>query len=115
MAKDVNELIASRMSEEELLRSIIDMAHVYGYLVAHFRSAWTQKGYRTPVQGDAGFLDLVLLHPEKKRLIFVELKSMKGKCSEYQQFWIDGLQGIVEVYVWNPRHWISGEIEEIFK
>lgn len=86
------------MSESDLQRAIIGAAHVCGYLVAHFRPAQTEQGWRTPVEGDAGFLDLVLARPGTTFLW--ELKGWQGvkrpqlgKVSESQVAWIAALQG----------------------
>lgn len=47
-----------------------------------------------------GFPDLVIVG---ERLIFVELKSARGRISKEQREWIDDLESAgVEVYVWRP-------------
>ena len=91
------------ISEREFLDSVIDLAHVFGYLVAHFRPAMTKHGWRTAVAGDgAGYPDLCLVKSE--RLIYAELKSNKGKVTEQQQRWLGVLKatGKCDVYVWRP-------------
>ena len=77
--------ISDDVSEREFLATIIDIAHMTGWLVSHQRPAWTEKGYRTAIQGDAGFVDLVLLRD--RHLIFAELKSSKGKLTADQVHW----------------------------
>jgi hypothetical protein len=42
-----------KMSETDLQRTIIDACKIYGFKVSHFRPAKTERGWRTPVQGDA--------------------------------------------------------------
>ncbi|MCJ7634177.1 VRR-NUC domain-containing protein [Candidatus Bathyarchaeota archaeon] len=100
------------ISEEDFLRQVIDLAHVYGWKVAHFRPAQTARGWRTAVQGDgAGFPDLVLV---RERVIFAELKSEKGKVSDAQWAWKDVLQSaMAEFYIWRPSEW--DEIVECLK
>lgn len=98
-------------SEAEFTDAVIAEAQSAGWLVTHFRHAWTEKGYRTPVQGDAGFPDLVLV---RERVIFAELKSKTGRVSKDQHQWLDTLLGVVEastmppplaVYIWRPSQW----------
>lgn len=96
-----------RIGEAEFLGAILECAKVFGWRVCHFRPAWTAKGYRTPVQGDAGFPDLVLCRGADKRLAFIEVKSDKGKLLPKQKEWLDDLKatGRCEVYCWRPTHW----------
>lgn len=57
----------------------------------------------TSIHSPRGFPDLVLVSPERKRVIFAELKTEQGKVSEHQQAWIEALrQAGAEVYVWRP-------------
>jgi hypothetical protein len=45
-----------QMSEAELQQNVIDMAHVFGWLVHAERPAMRADGtWRTPIQGDKGF------------------------------------------------------------
>lgn len=99
----------SLISEDAFTRQVMDLAHAYKWLVAHFRPAMNRRGqWSTAVQGDgAGFPDLVLLRQD--RLIMAELKSAKGKVSPAQQTWLNGLKRAnVECYVWRPA-----DIDEI--
>jgi len=126
------------MSEEAFTTQVIAMAKARGWLTAHFRPAMTKRGkWVTAVQGDGkGFPDLVLVRREVVRMsdtpdrcfhgvvifaqpnipcefpgrvIFAELKSMRGALTEEQQEWIDTLKAAgQEVYVWRPS-----DIEEI--
>ena len=107
--------IAALIKEEDLLAMVIDLAHLKGWLVSHFRPAWSSKGYRTPVQGDKGFPDLVLV--KGKRLLFVELKSEKGKLWLEQENWRQVLSGVkgVKYYLWRPVDWLAGKIEKELK
>jgi len=91
------------MSEEDLVRDAIEAAHLYGWLVAHFRQAMTKHGnWVTPVAGDGkGFPDLVLVHPESETIIFAECKSSKGRLTEEQKIWIKAVGG----QVWRPQDW----------
>lgn len=89
------------LSEQAFQKQVLDLAKLCGWLVAHFRPAWTGKGWRTPVQADgAGFPDLVLVKPP--RLIFAELKAQGRKTTPDQDKWLDILRTVpgVEVYLW---------------
>ncbi len=102
------------MSEEDLLREVIGMAHAYGWLVAHFRAAKTEKGWRTPVQADGrGFFDLVLM---RDRVLFVELKSTRGGSDDDQKEWMQtALRAGAECYLWRPSDLRNGTIREALR
>lgn len=99
------------MTESELQAAVIELARLLGYLVAHFRPAQTERGWRTAVQGDGkGFPDLVLAG--RGRVLFVELKGAAGKLSDEQVGWLGLLKlSGAETFVWRPRDWSSGAIE----
>ena len=101
------------MTEAQFQRSVIELARLNGWKVAHFRPAQNGKGaWRTPVAADgAGFPDLVLV---KDRVIFAELKTDKGRVSPAQREWLDVLTearvkaqstGVVDVVIWRPKDW----------
>jgi hypothetical protein len=97
-------------TETELQDAVIELAHLFGWRVAHFRSARTAHGWTTPVSGDGkGFPDLVLV---RERIVFAELKSARGTLTVEQQDWLHAL-GIAEVecHVWRPEQWEDGTIE----
>lgn len=103
------------MNEAELSANVIEAARLRGWVVAHFRPARTEHGWRTPVEADgAGFPDLVLARPP--RLIFAELKGERGRLSEPQQAWLELLgevEGPLEVFVWRPEHWLAGAVDAV--
>lgn len=101
----MTELRALRMSEEQFTQRVIDTARLYGWLVCHFRPARTGRGrgWATPIQGDSGFVDLVLarkgvvLHPELK---------VNGKKPRPDQ--VSWGEAIGESYrLWYPEDWDS--------
>jgi hypothetical protein len=113
--------LAKAMSEEQLVNHIIAASQSLGYLVAHFRPAKTEKGWRTAMQGDVGFPDLVMANG--KVIIFAECKRWdpKAKVADEQERWLrmvdvtagHGILGLVWVYVWRPTNWLDGTIERI--
>ena len=101
------------MTEAQFQRSVIELAQLNGWKVAHFRTAQNSKGaWRTPVAADgAGFPDLVLV---KDRVIFAELKTNRGRVRPEQRAWHDALTearvkaqstGVVDAVVWRPKDW----------
>lgn len=105
---------AAHETESELQTKVIEIAHAFGWRVAHFRAARTQYGWRTPVQADgAGFPDLVLVHrgahPGAGRVLFRELKGAgRLRISADQAAWLDDLDaGGADVALWRPADWSS--------
>lgn len=105
------------MTEAQFLATVIETAHLFGWMVAHFRPAQTARTVRTkdgrtksvwatPVQGDGvGWPDLVLVR--SARMLCWELKSEKGRLRPEQQEWLDCLGQIpgAEVAVYRPSDW----------
>jgi hypothetical protein len=69
-------------------QKIVDIAHLWGWKVASFRPAGTNKGWRTPVKYDGkGYPDLTLVHP-KGFIVFAEIKrETGGTFSDEQREW----------------------------
>lgn len=90
--------------EKEFQREVVNHARLHGW----------RKIYHTYFsdRSEAGFPDLVLVRPG--RIVFAELKTMKGKVSPTQDEWLTALMdGGAEVYTWRPCCWNSGEIEKV--
>ena len=89
------------MTEREWQDFIIELATWQGWLVYH-----THDSRRSA----AGFPDLVLVHPQKRRVIFAELKDAKRALTDDQNKWMQALTLVaeqatnVEAYVWRPHH-----------
>jgi hypothetical protein len=98
---------ALAQTEEDLQCAVVELAHLCGWMVFHPRPARTERGWRTALQGDAGYPDLTLVHRKQKRIACVELKSERGRVSEPQRRWLDALEEIegVEVFTWRPSDW----------
>ncbi len=90
-----------KMSESDLQTAIVDLAHLYGWRIAHFRPAQTKYGWRTPVSADGkGFPDLCLVKGGK--LIFWEVKSGYSPLREEQDEWLKRLgrvDGVIAMVV----------------
>jgi hypothetical protein len=103
------------MTEKELQKLIIDVAHLFGWMVAHFRSVETKRqGWQTPVQADGqGFPDLCLV---RDRVVFVEVKVGYNKLSVHQERWRDRIIASgTEWYEWREDHWQAGEVEKVLR
>lgn len=103
---------APPMSEDDLLRTVIDMAQRMGVLVAHFRPAQSKTGrWLTAVQGDGkGFPDLVVAGGGG--VLFRELKAAKGSTTPEQRRWLGMLTTAeADADVWRPADLQSGRIE----
>lgn len=60
----------------------------------------------------AGYLDLSMLHPNKRTVLVAELKKVGGYPSLEQRIWLaawrccaEGLEGRVVVKLWTPADW----------
>ena len=83
--------------EKDWQRTVRDLAATLGY----------RRAYHTfdSRRSDTGFPDLVLVSPERRRIVYLELKREKGKLSDPQAQWIRDLHRAgAEVYVARPRH-----------
>jgi hypothetical protein len=88
-------------SEREFQREVVQRAKSLGWFIFHALPGQGRNKHLTLFIGKRGFPDLVLCRPP--RLLFVELKSEKGKVSNDQREWLDALRACgVEVYVWRP-------------
>lgn len=95
--------------ETDFQNNVIQLAHLRGWIAAHFRGVFdaNAKRWMTPVGADGkGFPDLVLV---RERVIFAELKAKTGRLRPDQVVWLDKLRETgAEVYVWRPK-----DLEEI--
>jgi hypothetical protein len=95
------------MTGGQLQEAIIEMAHAFEWRVAHFRPALTKHGWRTPVSADGkGFPDLLLVHPERKLVLYREIKTKYEKLSPEQAEWGAWLLAAGQDYaVYRPDDW----------
>jgi hypothetical protein len=102
------------VTERELQDWIVGTARLLGWRNAHFRPAWTEKGWRTASSYDAqGWPDLCLV---RERIVFAEIKLEHGRLSPEQVAWLDALRDAgAEVYVWKPADWTSGAVEDVLR
>lgn len=89
-----------RNAPEAILQDkVIHLARMNGFRVQHSRPVQQANGrWLTAIQGDPGFVDLVLAHPERG-VLFLELKSDTGKLSPGQVMWRNALVPHVEYWL----------------
>ncbi len=92
------------MKESYFQSQVIMLARLHGWLVMHTRAVEIRPGvWKTPIQGHAGFPDLVLAH-QTRGVIFAELKSDMGRLSDKQELWCQTLcDAGMEHHVWRPK------------
>lgn len=89
------------VTEASWQRTVTDALRVHGWNVFADRVAW---------RSDAGYPDLTAVNVKQKRVIWVELKTEKGKLSEKQQHWRDLLiEAGQEHFVWRPSDWDAAQ------
>lgn len=95
-------------SEEAFTNAVIDLARMAGWLVHHDRGRM-----KAHIQGNAGFPDLVMVHPYRGirpflgRMIFAELKMPTKNLEADQYAWFRALSMAqpLDVEVWRPDDW----------
>lgn len=90
----------TRNAPEALLQAkVIQLARMNGFKVHHSRPVQQANGkWLTAIQGDAGFVDLVLAS-RSRGVLFLELKSDTGKLTPGQVAWQIELAPWVEYWV----------------
>ena len=108
--------IQAPMGEREFQDCVIAYAQSHGWKVAHFRpSRVKRKGketWETPFIANArGYPDLTLV---RERVVWIELKSEKGKLTDDQTRWLVWLSDAGQECHWfRPSDW--AKIQEILK
>ena len=94
-----------RELERDFQKCVINLAQLYGWRVMHTRPGrcWVRgkETWRTPIEGDEGFPDLVLARDGVS--IHAELKSETGKPSQEQLDWLAALGDSARL--WRPSDW----------
>lgn len=91
MTRRIDRIVVTEADLREQIRTLCDL---FG---------WKMYFSWTSIHSPRGFPDLVLANLGQRRVIFAELKSEKGKLTEYQQEWLDTLKACGQtVYVWRP-------------
>lgn len=107
MTLDTRAMLLATASEAEFQAAIVALARRLGYLVHAERPARTQHGWVTPIQGVAGWVDLALIHPERKVLHLWECKTQRGRPTPEQLAWLAALARCtsVDARLFRPSDW----------
>jgi hypothetical protein len=92
-------------TEASFQQAVLEAALHCGWRRHHTRKARTLRGWRTPLQGDAGYQDLTLVRGP--RVIAAECKLARGRLSDDQKAWLRAWLAVpgVEVYIFRPQYW----------
>lgn len=102
---EYNAQIAAGMSEAKLQELVTGLATALGWLAYH-----THDSRRS----QAGFPDLCMVRDE--RVVFIELKAMRGRMSLAQKSWRDALwDSVAEWYCFRPADYLSGLVESTLR
>ncbi len=89
------------LHEVDFQSRVVDLAHLWGWHVVHYRAAWQRGKWRTPMQGDQGCPDLILARGGV--VILAELKTDSGKPTAAQLAWLTAAGE--HARLWRPRDW----------
>jgi hypothetical protein len=102
---DAQTLIANAMKEADLQRLVIELAEMLGYEVVHINDSRGQKAVGLP--------DLMLMRAPRP-LVWLELKTEKGKASPKQEWFLEELRQSGNVaWVIRPTDWLNGMVERL--
>lgn len=95
------------ISETAFLSQVANLLNLFQWRWCHIRHAWSNKGYRTPIQGSdpngfkgKGLPDIIAVRAP--RLIFAELKDRYSKPSPEQEAWLENLRECVRQITLEP-------------
>lgn len=101
-----------RLHEVPCQTRIVAHARRFGWLAHAERSSVNRSGkHSTAIQGDAGFPDVVLIHPPARRLLVVEVKRRPNNVEPAQLRWLEAFQLCgVDTTVW----WVPEQLHEVY-
>jgi hypothetical protein len=108
---------APHITEEALQDAVVKCARLLGWRVHH---AWLS------LHSAAGYPDLTLVWPadgqppagRPARLLFLELKTARGRLSAEQEAWGAALAAVGGPVAWRvirPRDWLDGTVERLLR
>ena len=103
----------SPVNENDFQDTVIKLAKLHGWRVAHFRPSRTKDGWATAVSADGkGFPDLFMLRDSTGHRVAAELKVGHNKTTPEQDAWLTAMEACgIPAFVWKPCDW--DEIEDV--
>ncbi len=96
----------------ELVRGHTYLADLLGFVMKKRQSLFSLVYHTFDSRNSAGgFPDLVMVNPNRRQILFVELKAAGNYQSKEQKLWAAGLTCAlrdtpnVNYFVWRPEHW----------
>jgi hypothetical protein len=97
-----------RGNEAGFMNTVIEVAQLYGWMVAHFRPSQNKFGeWRTAVQADGkGFPDLFMVRAKTGHAMAAELKVGANKPTPEQETWLASMNAAgIPAFLWRPTDW----------
>jgi hypothetical protein len=102
----ITDLLSKDMTEAQLRGLTMALAKAQGWDVYYLRDS--------RMATSPGFPDLCLRRGgDRPRIVYAELKTLKGRISKPQELWLAGLEATPEVHVWRPTDWYDSTISEV--
>ena len=101
------------MNGKQLSDAAVELAHLRGYMVAHFTNVQDARGfYRTSFAYDAkGFPDLILVGP---KVVAIEAKGDSDRISIEQKRWLEAFERAgVQTLVLTTKAYRLGALENL--
>ena len=113
------------MTEDELLIGVTDLLTARNWRWVHYRRSDQAK-----MMGHAGLPDIIAVSASRRRLLFIELKTVRGRIDDEQYEWLGAFQAVAgvvvdegsltghrmpEVYVWRPIDWLDDTIDRLLR
>jgi len=96
-------------SEANFQLKIIQLSRLGGWELVHAErkvQVGDSSRWITPIQGDPGFPDLVLVHRERRKVLFVEIKKKGGQLPPEEYEWgLALLEAGQDYRLWSPSDW----------
>jgi hypothetical protein len=100
------------VKESDFQARIIAIAERFGWQVWHVPApmVWDakSKAFR-PAKGGAGLPDLIMLHDDPPRLVFMEVKAKGGKLSDRQRDFLQAAKLVAEAEPTARPGWVGFE------
>ncbi len=105
--------IAENISEKQLLSTVIDLLRFKGWMAY---TVFEAEIYAR--RSDKGYPDITAVRTDGLgAILFIELKSQRGRISADQQRWAEALRNNTGAiyYLWRPSDLLDGTIEQILE